>query len=611
MIPGAAVDPMLARALGQAGQLLQARRAQEAKALLAQVTARFPAAAEAQRLLGVAHLMLGDPVGAETVLAAAARLAPRSADIAAHLGEARMMQGKIDGAEAELRRALQLNPDHVAAARPLADLLGRTGRPEAAAAVLAPLVERHPGAVDLVSDQSRRLQALNRYDDAAALMRRLCELKPHSHVAWHNLASTLLHGGWAEEAEAAIRQAMTREGGDRAETWLVLARTLQAQDRHDEGEAALREALRRKPDYDDAHRDLAHLTWMRTGDPERAAADIDSLHRRLSRPVPALLAVKAKIREYAGDHAGGLEVVREAADAGDPVACISASQAALHLDPALALDYANRAAERLPGTRPPVNARLEALLALGEARTAEAELLALHEREPNDQFHLARLALCWRMLGDERYAQLYDYGAFVRAERLDTPKGWSSLSGYLEDLKAALVELHTLHTHPIGQSLRGGTQTSRNLTRSPNPAIQAFFEAADGPIRRYIAALGEGSDPLRRRVAESYRMAGIWSVRLKPNGFHADHVHPAGWISSACYIDLPPEVDAGGKEGWIAFGRPGSPTRPPLGPEHYIKPEPGLLALFPSYMWHGTEPFGGEHTRLTVAFDAVPQGSAA
>ena len=50
----------------------------------------------------------------------------------------------------------------------------------------------------------------------------------------------------------------------------------------------------------------------------------------------------------------------------------------------------------------------------------------------------------------------------------------------------------------------------------------------------------------------------------------------------------------------------GAPTRPPLEAEHFIKPEPGLLVLFPSYMWHGTVPFSGEETRLTMAFDIVP-----
>jgi len=38
----------------------------------------------------------------------------------------------------------------------------------------------------------------------------------------------------------------------------------------------------------------------------------------------------------------------------------------------------------------------------------------------------------------------------------------------------------------------------------------------------------------------------------------------------------------------------------------FVKPERGMLVLFPSYFWHGTVPFGGSDTRLTVAFDAVP-----
>jgi hypothetical protein len=28
--------------------------------------------------------------------------------------------------------------------------------------------------------------------------------------------------------------------------------------------------------------------------------------------------------------------------------------------------------------------------------------------------------------------------------------------------------------------------------------------------------------------------------------------------------------------------------------------------LFPSYLWHGTNPIRGEEPRLTIAFDCVP-----
>ena len=61
-----------------------------------------------------------------------------------------------------------------------------------------------------------------------------------------------------------------------------------------------------------------------------------------------------------------------------------------------------------------------------------------------------------------------------------------------------------------------------------------------------------------------------------------------------------------GHEGWLKFGEPGVVTNPPLGPEHFVKPKAGDLVLFPSYMWHGTVPFGGDEPRLTVAFDVLP-----
>ena len=58
--------------------------------------------------------------------------------------------------------------------------------------------------------------------------------------------------------------------------------------------------------------------------------------------------------------------------------------------------------------------------------------------------------------------------------------------------------------------------------------------------------------------------------------------------------------------GWLRLGRPGIKTEPRLAPDFHVKPEPGKLVLFPSYMWHGVEPFESDAARLTVAFDALP-----
>jgi hypothetical protein len=125
-------------------------------------------------------------------------------------------------------------------------------------------------------------------------------------------------------------------------------------------------------------------------------------------------------------------------------------------------------------------------------------------------------------------------------------------------------------------------------------------------MRDTLAALGGGPDPLRRRNTGRWAIKGAWSVRLRPGGFHHDHTHSHGWLSSAFYVEVPPCVNEPGQQGWLRFGHPGIPVSPPLEAGHVIRPEPGLLVLFPSYMWHGTIPFSGDTARMTIAMDIVP-----
>jgi hypothetical protein len=121
-----------------------------------------------------------------------------------------------------------------------------------------------------------------------------------------------------------------------------------------------------------------------------------------------------------------------------------------------------------------------------------------------------------------------------------------------------------------------------------------------------VAALREDpAHPLDRRRRADYQISGSWSVQLRPGGFHIDHVHPRGWLSSAYYVSLPDVSDADSRAGWLKFGEAGMRV-PGCGPEHFVKPLAGTLVLFPSYMWHGTVPFAAGSPRLTAAFDVVP-----
>ncbi len=134
------------------------------------------------------------------------------------------------------------------------------------------------------------------------------------------------------------------------------------------------------------------------------------------------------------------------------------------------------------------------------------------------------------MLGDARYHELYDYRRLVVPQQLEVPSPWSDRNSFLADLKSSLDRSHGAHTHPLlFQSLRHGTETTEDSTRSADPVIQALFKAFEAPIRSYVwSRSAMGSDLLRRRNKGIWRFNGSWSVRLRTSGFHTNHVHPRG-----------------------------------------------------------------------------------
>lgn len=495
--------------------------------------------------------------------------------------------------------AVQMRLQRAQALAQQGDLLG-------ALAVLeqAPPAER----TAVQSFQVDLLKALDRKAEALAIRRAQAADAPGSVVAQHNLASSLGDNGLNVEAVQAARRAFAN-GGDAPETWLVLARALSACARHDEADDAYRQALRRRPVYGDAVRELAQLIWMRGGTREAATAPV--LDALKSAPADAdLLTCLAVVLMYGGAdprEAWG-ELTRRARESGVRAATVemAAGQLALKFDAALAVDHARVATQLAPGVIETWANLAEALIASGDPDGALEILRQLAAAPVADQKVLALHATASRLKGQADALGLDDMDGLVGALTIDTPPGWSDLPAYLADLKTALLAQHAYENHPLGQSLRHGTQTPVDLTLVDDPAIRAFFTAIDGPIRRHLARLGQGGDPVRARNSGHYRLNGCWSVRLAPGGFHEHHIHPKGWYSSACYIDVPPVVEAGGREGWLALARPPFPTPQPLEPLRYEKPAPGKLVLFPSCLWHGTVPFSGDQPRLTVAFDIVP-----
>ena len=428
-------------------------------------------------------------------------------------------------------------------------------------------------------------------------------------IARHNYAATLGDLGRAAEAVKACERAFTL-GLDAPQTWGVYARALQAAGDLDRSEYAYRQSLLRDHGNPGVAAELANLIWMRRGDVAQADAILDAAFQAGGAPVPLLIS-KVTLYEASGD-GGRAAALLEAASqqlSGDTPILLSAAQAALRqgrVDDAARYVAMARAAD--PGSRGVAQHGAIVDLTQGRPGEALAKLRTALAAHPDDQSLWGWAATAARAAGDPLYAQLCDYDAVVGAYDIATPAGWPSLEAFLKDLGKSLKSLHPYEQHPANQSLRHGSQTLHLLTGSDDPAIRAFFAAVDAPIREHMARIGQGQDPLRRRNTADYRIAGAWSVRLRPGGFHQDHFHPEGWLSSAFYVETPDAaLDSPDREGWIRFGQPPYATVPPLPADHYVRPKPGRLVLFPSYMWHGTVPFTTDEARMTIAFDVVPR----
>lgn len=80
-------------------------------------------------------------------------------------------------------------------------------------------------------------------------------------------------------------------------------------------------------------------------------------------------------------------------------------------------------------------------------------------------------------------------------------------------------------------------------------------------------------------------------------------------MSGVYYPDVPPEIGDGehSHDGWIEFGRSyymlNSKDTPPV---RLLRPVPGMIVLFPSYIGHRTLPFAADCKRVSVAFDIMP-----
>jgi tetratricopeptide (TPR) repeat protein len=553
---------------------IQLRRNQFAQAQAAFRKGLALAPADPRLLFGVGDALAGLGHEDEAIVAyrAAIEANPRAPEAWYQLGGALHRKGELEAAEETYRKLLALAPGYLPAKLALGGVLIDAMRPAEAEALLAPaLDDPGPPRLSAMIATTHGLALRRQRKDDAAL----------------------------ESYEKAARLDSTLPGLE-----VHRAEALQNLRRYEDALAMYRVALAREPLNDRVHHHYNDLLY-RLGREEY----LDSYQH--APQTPALMMGKAFFLLQEERHQDVYELCRDvlARVPGDKFAAMGAARALMKMRQ---YDEAEAAFSDLlarhGGDAAVCNRAAEFHLVRGDpglAMTLCAQGLAV---SPYDQGCLATLGTCFRMLGDERDEQLSGYDSLIQVFDLAPPEGFSSMEIFNAELNAYLDRIHPETREHIGQSLRGGTQTPDHVFHSGHDLIDRLERRIGEAITSYVAGLPQKEDhPFTARRTRDFRYAGSWSSRLKDCGFHINHIHPQGWISSCYYVAVPEAAKGDGRQGWIKFGEPGFDLTLDNPVRRAVQPVPGRLVLFPSYMWHGTIPFHDKASRTTIAFDALPK----
>lgn len=552
--------------------LLDSGDAAGAKAVIEEARRAFPHAAALADAAGGLAMKAGDPVAAEAHFAAACAAAPKLSDYAVNHAIALQQLGKHEAAIARLAQHERHPCRDPRYARVRARSERACGNPAAAARWFDIALGIEPDRWPALHGRAR--VALERGEaDAVARFDRALAARPGDADLWLGKAQALAVAGDKPGARLIAEQIVRQAPGFLAGLTFLCGLRLAAGEK--DITAPFRAAAAQVPQ--DPNIPAMQIETLAGLDCANAAAQVAAAARRRFPDEPHFALLEAIHAGSAGDHARAEAIFAELADERP-------------------MRFLHEARHRLRAHDPSAAERL------------------LERALDDDPWNISAWALrgiSWRLSGDTRASWLHEQAGLVQLRAL------SGRDGLVADAAAVLRRLHAACAMPLGQSLRGGTQTPGILFHRTEPVLAELHQAIQGTLAAYRAALPEpdAAHPLLRHQARPWRLGGSWSVRLTSNSpgagdYHTAHIHPQGIVSSALYLVVPDiSGNADARQGWLELGRPPPDLRLDLGPLRVIQPREGHLALFPSTLYHGTTAFGSGRSavaeRMTVAFDVT------
>lgn len=156
----------------------------------------------------------------------------------------------------------------------------------------------------------------------------------------------------------------------------------------------------------------------------------------------------------------------------------------------------------------------------------------------------------------------------------------------------------------------GGWQSSWDLMEWGGAEARKVIEAGVGIANQLT------TDRRGRPVKVSWKINAWANVNRKGHG-NEFHTHPGAYWSCVYYVDdggAGDEPELGGEleiqdprgvapamyAPLLAFSTPGGLT---VGSSELLRPRPGMLVMFPSWLQHAVRPYLGERPRISIAYN--------
>lgn len=157
----------------------------------------------------------------------------------------------------------------------------------------------------------------------------------------------------------------------------------------------------------------------------------------------------------------------------------------------------------------------------------------------------------------------------------------------------------------------GGWHSSADLLEWPAAEIDLLRKWISEALNRMVQATGQLPEVQGRPAPRGSFLLSAWANISRRHNYHRMHNHPNSAWSGVYYVTGIASNNSKPLAGVLEFYDPRPFTEmtdvpgSPYGQRVNIRPTPGLMVLFPSWLYHFVHPCDSDTERVSIAFNAA------